>query len=130
MSRQKLFLTASGTDSAAPVTEGVAVSSTTTYYSKVWTGSDSDTCGIHLEWSGTPTGTFTLWMSDKYAPDETSDTDWVQDTGFSPSNPAGAAGKFRDDMSQAPARRKRIKYVNASGSGTLKGWATVFRMKA
>lgn len=124
MRNHKLFVTASA-DTQAPLTEGVAVSSTNTYYSKMWSGNNADSVALHLEWSGTPTGTFTMWFSDKPNPSEADDTDWVQDTSFSPTNPSGSASKFRDDMVIAPALRQRLKYVNASGSGTLKGWVTV-----
>lgn len=107
--------------------EGVAVSSTTTYYSGKISGKHADGYGLHVQYTGTPTGTLTLWMSDKPLPSETDDADWVQDTGFSPTNPAGAAGKFRDDTSNAKAGWKRLKYVNASGSGTLFAWVNTPR---
>lgn len=122
-----LFNTRSLTDPGANISEGVAVSSTDTYYSDWWTGEDSDGYALQVEYSGTPTGAFTLWMSDKRNPSRADDTDWVQDTGFAPTDPAGAAGKFRDDASNAKAFRKRLKYVNASGAGTIKAWATVPR---
>lgn len=121
-----IFYTA-GTGAWADKSDGVAVSGTNTYYSKPFGGAHSDGQSIHLEWSGTPTGTFTLWASDKPNPSETDDTDWVQDTTFSPTNPAGSASKMMDTTSNMKANLKRIKYVNASGSGTLKGWATVVR---
>jgi hypothetical protein len=108
--------------------EGVAVSGALTFYSSKIGGRDSDGCALHLQWTGTPTGTFTLWMSDKPYPSETDDSDWVQDTGFSPTNPAGAAGKMRDDMSNAKARWKRVKYVNSASTGTLFGWASVSKL--
>lgn len=121
----KVFSTSSASDSAAPLTAGVVVSGTNTYYSNQWTGSDADGYGLQVEWSGTPTGVFTLWASDKPTPSEADDTDWVQDTAFVPVNPAGAAGKFRDEAFNAKARRKRLKYVNASGTGTIMAWASV-----
>lgn len=125
MMNQKLFVTAASGDSAAPLTEGVEVSSTTTYYSRMISGKDTDTFALHIEWSGTPTGTLTLWVSDKPNPDESSDTDWVQDTGWAPTNPAGAASKFHSEFTAHSSHRKRVKYVNTSGTGTLKGWASV-----
>lgn len=112
---------------AAPSKNGVAVSSTNTAYSTPWSYA---TFGLHLEWTGTPTGVLTFWMSDKEQPDLTSDADWVQDTGFAPTNPAGSAGKMRDDVANANARWKRIKYVNASGSGTLFGFVTSANARA
>ena len=124
-----IYSTRSGTDANAPAIQGVTVSSTNTYYSDMWTGEDCDGFALSLFWTGTPTGVFTLWMTDKPNPDQTNDNDWVQDTTFAPTNPAGAAGKMRDDTGNAKAYRKRVKYVNASGSGVLTGFATVPRFK-
>lgn len=124
MTPYKLYITTDPADSAAPSTDGVAVSGTDTYYSKMWGGEDATYYGLHLRWTGTPTGTFTLWQSDVPEPSEADDTDWVQDTAWTPTNPAGSASKFHDDASNAPAHRKRLKYVNASGSGTLYGYVT------
>lgn len=118
----------SATDANAPAKLGVAVSGTSTFYSDVFSGAEADGYGLQLEWTGTPTGTFTLWMTEKANPSLADDTDWVQDTGFSPTNPAGSAGKFRDDTTGAKAFRKRVKYVNASGTGTVRGFASVPRM--
>lgn len=114
-------------DACAIATAGVAVSSTTTYYSTPWSAHKAAYFALHLFWTGTPTGTFTLWLSDVPIPDRTTDNDWVQDTTFAPTNPAGAAGKMRDNVGNGTARWARIKYVNASGSGTLKGYATQMR---
>lgn len=105
--------------------EGVAVSGTTTYYSKAWGAAGSTGQAMQLEWTGTPTGTFTLWWSSKPNPSMTDDADWIQDTDFAPVNPAGSASSFGDNAAIMNANLKRIKYVNASGSGTLKGWVTV-----
>ncbi len=116
------IFTTAGDTSAAPVSrDGVAVSSTNTYYSTPWSG---DTYALSLFWTGTPTGTFTMWVSDKPNPDLANDNDWRQDTGFAPTNPAGSASKTGDDVTNSNANLKRIKYVNASGSGTLTGYVT------
>lgn len=122
-----IYTTRSTTDSNAPAVGGVAVSGTNTYYSDAMSGTNADGFGLQLQWTGTPTGTFTLWMSDDEFPNFSSDTDWVQDTSFAPSNPAGAPGNMRDDVANAKARWKRVKYVNASGTGVLKGWMSVQR---
>lgn len=111
-------------DSGAPRQSGVAVSSTTTYYSDPWSKGGADGHSIQLEWTGTPTGTFTLWYSNKPNPDRSSDADWIQDTTFTPVNPAGAASKMGDNVANFKANLKRIKYVNASGSGNLFGYVT------
>lgn len=123
-----IFYTRSGTDANAPSVVGAAMTSTNTVYSDVWTGLAADGYGLTLTWTGTPTGTFTLWMTDKPNPSLADDSDWTQDVTFTPTNPAGSAGKFRDDASNAKAWRKRIKYVNASGTGTLTGFVSVQKM--
>lgn len=120
-----LFNTRSGTDASAPVLNFVAVSGTPTVYSDMWTGEDSDGYGLTVFTTGTLTGAFTLWMTDKINPDQTTDNDWVQDASFVPTNPAGAAVKFRDDGGNAKAYRKRLKYINASGTGNLQAFVTV-----
>lgn len=125
----KIFVTASGTDGNAPLTDGIAVTGSNTYYSKTWSGLDTDGAAATLMWTGTPNGTLTLWMTDKPNYSEADDSDWVQDTSFSPTNPAGSASKMRDDTSNAKAFRKRIKYVNSSSSGTLFGYVTVPRFR-
>lgn len=102
---------------------GLAVTGTNTYYSDP-IGPRADGWGYHFEWTGTPTGTFTLWRSNKPNPDLTSDADWIQISTFTPTNPAGSAGKFGDDVSFTNFKLYRFKYVNASGSGTLFCWAS------
>lgn len=100
----------------------VAVSSTTTYYSSA-IDIDGESVSWHFVWTGTPTGTFTLWYSNKPGADASTDADWVQDPTFPAVNPAGSASKSFISASQTTARACRIKYVNASGSGVLTAWA-------
>src|SRR6185503_3560714 len=97
---------------------GIAVSSTNTYYSDP-IGPRVQGFGYHFEWTGTPTGTLTLWRSNKTNPDLSSDADWIQVTSFTPTNPAGSASKFGDEITFTNFKLYRFKYVNASGSGTL-----------
>lgn len=120
-----IFNTRSATDPGAPTLNIVAVSGTPTVYSELWSGDESDGYGLTVFTTGTLTGTFTLWMTDKIAPGLANDNDWVQDTGFVPTNPAGAAVKFRDDGGNAKAKWKRLKYVSASGTGNLEGYVSV-----
>ena len=121
----ELFTTLSSTGAAAHRTRGVAVSATSTYYSNKISSGHVTARGVHFEWTGTPTGAITRWESDKAEPDETSDADWVQDSSFASSDPAGVAGKFRNESNGRSARWIRYKYVNASGSGSLFGRVTV-----
>lgn len=103
-------------------TGGVAVSGTTTYYSDA-INIDGEAVSWHIVWTGTPTGTFTLWYSNKPDASLADDTDWVQDATFPASNPAGSASKAFVSATDVSALRCRLKYVNASGSGTIKCWA-------
>lgn len=100
---------------------GVVVTGTNTYYSDA-IGPRGMGFGYHFEWTGTPTGTLTMWRSLKPNPDQTSDNDWVQVSTFSPTNPAGSASKFGEEINFTNFNRYRFKYVNASGSGTLFCW--------
>lgn len=120
-----IFNTRSATDPGAPARDFFAVSGTPTVYSEVWSGDESDGYGLTVFTTGTLTGTFTLWMTDKITPSLADDTDWVQDTTFVPTNPAGAAVKYRDDGGNAKAKWKRLKYISASGAGNLQGWVSV-----
>lgn len=99
----------------------VAVSGTNTYYSNRFAVQSGLYFGFTHEWTGTPTGTLTFWYSDLDQPDETSDSDWKQDTTYTPVNPAGAAGSTGDNGTGTGHLWYRFKYVNASGSGVLGG---------
>lgn len=117
-------LTGSGPpDATTP--SSVAVSSTTTYYTNPIGNSGNGALSLHSVFTGTPTGAVTLWYSDKPNADRTSDADWVQDSTFTAVNPAGAATKSFHTVGNLASRSVRLKYVNASGSGTWAVWATV-----
>lgn len=121
----QIFVTPNATDSAAPRVNSVAVSSTNTYYSKMWSGGDSVSYSLQVVWTGTPTGTFTLQVSNKPNPVESTDADWVTSTEVAVVNPAGSASQFLVSTTASPHMKKRLKYVNASGSGTITGFVTV-----
>ena len=91
-----------------------------TFYGQA-VGGSGEGQSIHLRWTGTIAGTLSLWYSNKREPDLTTDTDWVQDTSITLTNPAGAAGSTFMDTTNTSARLRRLKYVNASGAGTLTG---------
>lgn len=122
----KLFRTTTSGDSAAPSSNGVAVTSTNTYYSKMFGGFGSESYDLQVVWTGTPTGTLTLQVSDKPNPVETTDTDWVTTTETAMTNPAGSGSSFRVATDHSPGH-KRLKYVNASGSGVLYAYVIVPR---
>lgn len=121
-----LFVTRTA-DNCAVASDGVAMVGATVNYSQKWggrmvtPGSGGGNYSHSLEWTGTPTGVFSLWNSDKENPDETTDTDWTEDTTYTPTNPAGSASKFQQDKVAKSALWKRIKYINTSGVGVLKG---------
>lgn len=110
--------------SGSGLAAGVAVTSTNTYYSDPVT-IDGETASVHLVWTqtvATLTGTFTLWYSNKPNADLANDTDWVQDTTF-PAPSVSGTGKAFINISAVGASKVRLKYVNATGSGTLQCWA-------
>jgi hypothetical protein len=102
---------------------GVSVSGASTYYSDPFTADSGRAVSIHVVWTSTPTGTFTLWYSNKPNPSLADDTDWVQDTTWSPTNPAGSASKAFYTIGNLTALRCRLKYVNSASSGTILAWA-------
>lgn len=104
--------------------DAAAMSGTATIYSELISADNLQGLSSHFEWTGAPTGAFTMWASDKVTPNQASDADWVEVTGWSPTDPAGAAGKFRTDDNTTRAKWRRIKYVNAFGTGTLNAWVT------
>jgi hypothetical protein len=122
----ELFVTRSATDPGAYPSVGIAVSGTDTYYSELISGRDTASISLDIGWTGTPTGTLTLWGSNLLEPDQSDDDDW-EEIAWTPTDPAGSAADFESEITGNAARWKRIKYVNASGSGVLSGRATVAR---
>lgn len=105
---------------------GEAVTGAATFYGlKVRLPRRDGRFSVHLGWTGTPTGTFTLWFSNLPNPGEADDSDWVQDTTWAPTNPAGSAGKSFVTTGNLAGEWVRVKYVNASGTGTLYGHLAV-----
>lgn len=102
-----------------------AMASTNTIYSTSVNVRRLRTFGVHAVWTGTPTGAFTFWCSSVINPSTADDTDWVQLTlSSAPSDPAGSASKWATDFVDFPWRHFRVKYVNASGTGTLNAYFT------
>lgn len=105
-----------------------AMASTNTIYSKQF-GSDSvgqSGGSAHVVWSGDPTGTFTVWASNKANASEADDTDWVEITAAVTgiTNPTGSASKLLIRIPNTqPALKYRLKYVNSSGTGSVQGYA-------
>lgn len=72
-----------------------------------------DNIGLEVTWTGTPTGTFTVNVSN-------SGISFYALT-FSPAlaQPAGSASGYAIDLNQIPFKYIMLKYINASGSGVL-----------
>jgi hypothetical protein len=111
-----LFKTTRAGDSPA---DGVAVSATNTYYGEPVDKGSVPWAGLDFYW-GTNVGTFTIQVSNKPAPVLTTDNDWKTLTLATPmTQPSGANTGDYVDLSDLPFRWVRVKYVNASGTGTI-----------
>lgn len=103
---------------------GLAVTGTNAYYSKKVSARDGQPISLHLVWAGTVTGAFTLWYSNLENPGVDDDTDWVQDTTF-PAPTVSNSGKSFHALGNLTATHVRLKYVNATGSATIQGYACI-----
>lgn len=98
------------------VTLGVATG-TTTIYTNILEVARMDNQGLELAWTGTPTGTITIYGSN-------SGINWFSIT-FNPAyaNPAGSAGVEGISLNQFPWKYLMLSYTNASGTGTIACYA-------
>lgn len=107
----------------AKVSRAQSVTGSNSYYTDATELPRMQNVSYHHEWTGTPSGAFSFWISNKPDPGIADDTDWVELTlATPPTDPAGSAGKTAVDLNQIPYRWIRAKYVNASGSGTWSSW--------
>lgn len=87
-----------------------------------------DNLGVQFHFTGTPTGTFAVQVSADHAQDSqgvvTVLGSWVPITLTPSPVAAGAADDIYIDLNQLSSPWVRIVYTNASGTGTLSGWAT------
>ena len=92
---------------------GGVMTGTNTIYSNIMDVSKMDNLGLEINWTGTPTGTFSVMGSN-------SGKNFYALT-FNPvlSQPAGAAGGYLIDLSGYPFKFIMLKYVNVSGAGVL-----------
>lgn len=121
-----VFRTAQDTTASPRYLDGVAASSTNTYYSDSWRGTDD--FGLTVFTTGNLTGTWTLWATDKPNPGLTNDNDWVDISAhaeFVETNPAGATSKWKVSSTLIRSGKLRLKYVNASGTGSLFAYVNV-----
>lgn len=93
------------------------MSSTNTIYTNILGLRQVDNQGIELTWTGTPTGTFSVMVSN-------SGINFYSLT-FSPplTQPAGSGGGYVIALQAVPFQYMFIQYVNASGSGTVTAYS-------
>lgn len=90
-----------------------AMASTNTIYTQIIDISRMDNAGLEVTWTGTPTGTFQVMVSN-------SGINFYALT-FSPAlaQPAGSASGYAVDLNQLPFKYLMLQYTNTSGSGSL-----------
>lgn len=104
--------------------DGVAVSGTNTYYSTPVYKRDLQSVALDLYW-GANVGTFTVQVSNKKNPNLANDSDWKTLTlATAISQPSGSNSGDFVDLSDLPSLWVRLKYVNASGTGTIFAYAS------
>lgn len=89
------------------------MASTNTIYSQILDLSKMDNIGLEVTYTGTPTGTFSVMVSN-------SGINFYALT-FSPAltQPAGGAGGYAIDLNQVPFKYMSLQYANTSGTGVL-----------
>lgn len=105
----------------AQIWDAEATSSTTAYRSNRFSMLKGSLFSLHLEMTGTVTGTFTLWQSNMPDADPTSDADWIENTDVTFTAVSNATDQFHT-IGNAAARWYMVKYTNATGTGSLSGW--------
>lgn len=92
---------------------GGSMTGTSTITSSTQTILTYDNIGLQFEWTGTPTGTFSINCS-------IDDVTFIP-LSFSPplTSPSGSSGNFLVSLNQVPYPYIQVTYTNSSGSGTL-----------
>jgi hypothetical protein len=103
-----------------------AMTGTSVIHSQAFNIQQQQCASFQPKWTGTPTGTFTVEVSNDYAPNSQSSTPLNAGTwdniGASISvNPSGSAGHTYIPIYASGAHFVRLTYTNASGSGVLGG---------
>jgi hypothetical protein len=95
------------------------MSGTNTIYTQIVDVSRIDNCGLEVTWTGTPTGTFQVMVSN-------SGINFYALT-FNPAlaQPSGSAGGYAVDLNQLPFKYFMLQYTNSSGSGVLTVYAQI-----
>lgn len=103
---------------------GVAVSSTTVYRSTRTNLRTVNNASYQLRW-GTNVGTFVVQVSNHPDPAEATDTDWdTAPLDIAITQPTGSNTGDIVDLSGLPYTWVRLKYTNASGTGTIHAWVS------
>ncbi len=92
-------------------------------YSTPFSGRKGSLWSLHYVWGGTPTSAITLWESNKVKPDQTDDTDWVQNSDVTFTNPAADTGKIIINVGNSASLWYRLKVVTSVSTGTFDTWA-------
>lgn len=105
-----------GNSPLSGITSGT-MSSTNTIYTNILGLRQIDNQGIEITWTGTPTGTISIMVSN-------SGINFYALT-FSPllTQPAGSAGGYVIALTAIPFQYMFIQYINASGSGSITAYS-------
>lgn len=92
------------------------MASTNTIYTNIVEISRMDNFGIELTWTGTPTGTLSVYcsISGKFFYPLTFDPALAQ--------PSGAGGGYLININQEPFKYLLLEYVNSSGTGSIQAY--------
>lgn len=75
-----------------------------------------------IQFTGTPTGTFTISISSSYDPISNPNAIFIPLVFSSAPVASGAAGQIGIDINQEGAQWVKLSYTNTSGSGTLNAY--------
>lgn len=112
--------------SAAIVPSG-AMTGSTTIYSQVFDIRYQTGCSFAPVWTGTPSGTFTVQVSNDYVPNlqnasaPVTPGTWNTIQTMVPTQPAGSASNTFIPVYAIVANYIRLVYIGSSGTGTLSG---------
>ena len=90
-----------------------SMSGTNTIYSNIVDISIYDNMGLEVTWTGTPTGTFSVMVSNSGS------TFYALTFNPTLAQPAGSAGGYAVNLNQLPFQYLMLEYTNSSGTGSL-----------
>lgn len=97
-----------------------------TVYSAPWSAEGASVMSVHVEFDSPGSdleATVQLWASNKPKPDESDDSDWVQDTAVTFTGiTAAASAKEIQEVGNAGSAFYRLKIERSAGSGTVSVW--------